>query len=94
MAILGFLTHVLAGQARVVEDTLKGMPEFTTYGIHKDSYLVVVAEAPSEQLEGLLDRVRGVQGVLAVYVTSLTREDEDLEKTVPAHTQPVRNKTS
>jgi nitrate reductase NapAB chaperone NapD len=89
MAILGFLTHTLTGQAYAVETALKSMPELTTYGVHKDSYLVTVAESPSEQLEALLDRVRAVEGVLAIYVTSLSREDEDPEKLVPSLFRPA-----
>jgi len=77
MAILGFLTHTLADHAQAAEKELAAMPELTTYGVHKDCYVVTVAEAPAEQLETLIDQVRAVEGVLAVYVTSFTREDED-----------------
>ncbi len=79
MAILGFLTHTLADQAQAVEKALAAMPELTTYGVHKDCYVVTVAEAPSDALEALVERVRGVDGVLTVYVTSFTREDEEEE---------------
>ncbi|MCL2789353.1 MAG: chaperone NapD [Desulfobulbus sp.] len=79
MAILGFLTHTLADHAHAAEKTLAAMPELTTYGVHKGCYVVTVAEAPAEQLEALVDRVKAVEGVLVVYVTSFTREDEELD---------------
>ena len=79
MAILGFLTHTLAGHAQAVEKALAAMPELTTYGVHKNTYIVTVADAPSDQLEALIDRVRAVEGVLNAYVTSYTREDEEGE---------------
>ena len=79
MAILGFLTHTLGGHAAAVEKALADMPELTTYGVHKDCYVVTVAEAPSEYMEALIDRVKSLEGVLAVYVTSFTREDEEVD---------------
>jgi nitrate reductase NapAB chaperone NapD len=82
MAILGFLTHTLAGDVQAAEKALAAMPELTTYGVHKDAYVVTVAEAPAEEMEALIDRVRAIEGVLTVYVTSFTREDEELD--VPA----------
>jgi nitrate reductase NapAB chaperone NapD len=77
MAILGFLTHTRAGDAQATEKALAAMPELTTYGVHKECYVVTVAEAPAEQLEALIDRVKTIEGILAVYVTSFTREDEE-----------------
>ena len=77
MAILGFLTHTLAEHAQEAEKALAAMPELTTYGVHKDCYVVTVAEAPADRLEALVERVKSIEGVLAVYVTSFTREDED-----------------
>ena len=77
MAILGFLTHTLSSQAQATEKALAAMPGLTTYGVHKDTYVVTVAEAPSEEMEALIDRVKTIEGVLAVYVTSFTREDEE-----------------
>ncbi len=88
MAILGFLTHTLADKAAAVEKAVSAMPELTTYGIHKNCYVVTVAEAPTEGLEAVLDRVRAVDGVLAVYVTSFTREDEE-EDAPPASEQTM-----
>jgi nitrate reductase NapAB chaperone NapD len=77
MAILGFLVHTLEDQAQAAEKSLASMPELTTYGVHRGCYVVTVAEAPTEQMEALIDRVKTIKGVLTVYVTSYTREDEE-----------------
>ena len=79
MAILGFLTHTLPESAVAVEEELAGMPELSTYGVHKECYVVTVAAAPSVGMEALVNRVRAVEGVIAVYVTSFTTEDEEEE---------------
>ncbi|MDL2316197.1 chaperone NapD [Desulfovibrio sp. OttesenSCG-928-A18] len=76
MAILGFLTHTVEGKSKEVEAALAAMPELSTYGIHQDCYVVVVAEADSADLEGLMSRVHALDGVLTTYVTSLNVEDE------------------
>jgi len=84
MAILGFLAHTLDGRAEAVEKSLAAMPELTTYGVHKGCYVVTVAEAAVGRMETLVDRVKGVEGVLTVYVTSFTREDEEEDASTPA----------
>jgi len=84
MAILGFLAHTLDGHAEAVEKALAVMPELTTYGVHKACYVVTVAEAAVEHMEALVDRVKSVEGVLTVYVTSFTREDEEEDAPTPA----------
>lgn len=83
MAILGFLAHVTAEAAPTVEDALAAVPELTTYGIHKDCYVVAVADAPSTEMEALINYVKTIDGVLAVYVTSYTTEDEEEEPSSP-----------
>jgi hypothetical protein len=50
--------------------------EITSFGVHRECYVVAVAEAPAGEVEELLRRVRGVEGVLSLYVTSMTIEDE------------------
>ena len=77
MAILGFLTHTLPGRAEEVERAMGVMSELTTYGIHKECHIVAVAEAPAGKMERVVDRVKTLEGVVAVYVTSYTTEDED-----------------
>jgi nitrate reductase NapAB chaperone NapD len=84
MAILGFLTHTMPGHAQAAEKALAAMPELTTYGVHKSGYVVTVAEAAADHMEALIDRVKSVEGVLAVYVTSFTREDEEEDASVAA----------
>jgi len=84
MAILGFLAHTLGGHAEAVEKALAAMPELTTYGVHKGCYVVTVAEAAVDRLEALVERVKRVEAVLAVYVTSFTREDEEEDAPTPA----------
>ncbi|MDR2574656.1 MAG: chaperone NapD [Desulfovibrio sp.] len=76
MAIAGLLVRVLSGQAEEVEAAIGAMPEMTTYGVHHDNHLVVVADAPHEKMEILFRQVRDVPGVLTCAVTSMTLEDE------------------
>lgn len=76
MAIMGFLVHAAPGEGSAVEAGVAALPGMTTYGIHQDCYVVAVLEAPRDDLERAMDRVRGLESVLACYVTSLTVEDE------------------
>ncbi|MDR3357836.1 MAG: chaperone NapD [Desulfovibrio sp.] len=76
MAIAGFLVHAEAGQCERLEMNLAEIPGISTFGIHRGYYLVAVAEAPGDSMEDLLHRVHCIDGVLAVYVTSMTVEDE------------------
>ncbi len=78
MAIVGFLVHTLPADSRRVEAEIAAMPEMTTYGVHQDSFVVAVAEAPSDDLEYCFSKVHALDGVLAAYVTSMTTEDESL----------------
>jgi len=76
MAIAGLLIHTLPQDAKDVEKAVGSIDEMTTYGIHEDQYVVVVAEAPSDQMEDTVGKIDDIGGVLAVYVNSLTVEDE------------------
>lgn len=76
MAIAGLLVHTLGEHLEGVEKQIKGMPEMTTYGIHQDQYVVVVAEAPSDQMEERVDVIKAIEGVLTIYTTYVTIEDE------------------
>ncbi len=76
MAIAGLLVHTLGEHLKGVEKQIKGMPEMTTYGIHQDQYVVVVAEAPSDQMEERVDVIKAIEGVLTIYTTYVTIEDE------------------
>ncbi len=76
MAIMGLLVHVLKENVETVEQTVSQMEEMTTYGIHEDQYVVVVCETVSDQIELVMDKVKQLKGVLTVYTTYLTIEDE------------------
>ena len=76
MAIMGLLVHVLKEDVETVENKVAQMEEMTTYGIHEDQYVVVVCETVSDQIELVMDKVKQLKGVLTVYTTYLTIEDE------------------
>lgn len=76
MAIAGLLVHTLKENLEAVERQIHSMPEMTTYGIHQDQYVVVVAEVPSDQMEKKVDRIKEIDGVLTIYTTYVTLEDE------------------
>ncbi len=76
MAIAGLLIHTLKEDLEDIERQIISMPEMTTYGIHQDQYIVVVAEAPSDQMEKKVDRINDLEGVLTIYTTYVTLEDE------------------
>ena len=77
MAILGFLVHTLPEESAKVEAALKCMPCLSTCGVHQDAYVVAVAEAKATEMEGILENVRQIDGVLTCYVTSMSTEDEE-----------------
>lgn len=76
MAIAGLLIHTLKEDLETVESRIRSMPEMTTYGIHQDQYIVVVVEAPSDQMEKKVDLINDIEGVLTIYTTYVTIEDE------------------
>lgn len=76
MAILGFLAHAFAAEAADVEKRLATVPGLTTYGIHKENYIVAVADCPSAEMEALMERAKLLEGVITIYVTSFSMEDE------------------
>ena len=76
MAIMGFLVHALQEDVDAVEEKINAMPEMTTYGIHQGQYVVVVAEAISDRIEAVVEQVKQLDGVLTIYTTYLTIEDE------------------
>lgn len=77
MAIAGFLVQTLPEQTRSVEAALTKMPGVRSYGIHEGAYIVAVAESETARLEALVERMQELEGVLAVYLTSVTTEDEE-----------------
>ncbi len=76
MAIAGLLVHTLKEDLERVERQLESLPGITTYGAYQDRYIVVVAEAPAERLEKAVGRIEALEGVLTVYTTYVTVEDE------------------
>jgi len=76
MAITGLLVHTLIKDVENVEKAVNSIAEMTSYGVHQDQYVVVVVEAPSDKLENVVAKLDHIDGVLAVYTTYLTVEDE------------------
>ena len=76
MAIAGLLVHTLKDDVKDVEKAVSSIEEMTTYGIHEDQYVVVVVEAPSDQIETVVGKIDDIEGVLTIYTTYLTVEDE------------------
>ena len=76
MAISGILVHCLKDDLDVVEQQVSSMEELTTYGIHEDAYVVAVVESPSDTIENVVKKIGNLDGVLTVYTTYLTIEDE------------------
>ena len=76
MAIAGLLVHSLKERLPDIESHIREMPEMTTYGCHKDKYIVVVAEVPADRMEQTVKRIQALDGVLTIYTTYITLEDE------------------
>ena len=76
MAIAGLLVHTLSENVKTVERKIGKMPEMTTYGIHEDQYVVVVVETEADYMEKTVDKINMIDGVLTIYTTYLTIEDE------------------
>ena len=76
MAIMGFLVHALKDDLDRVEKMVGRMEGMTTYGIHQDQYIVVVAEAPSDKIDDEVGKIQELEGVLTIYATYMTVEDE------------------
>jgi len=76
MAISGILVHCLEEDLELVEQQVSSMKELTTYGIHQNAYVVAVVESPSDRIEQVVKKIGSLEGVLTVYTTYLTIEDE------------------
>ncbi len=75
MAIAGLLIHTFKEKVPEIEAKLALMTELTLFG-SRDDHIVVVADAPSGEMEKLVDRLGAIDGVLAVYTTFVSVEDE------------------
>lgn len=76
MAIAGLLVHCRVEDAAELQKIISAMGGMTTYGIHDGQYIVVVAEAPGDLMEDAVARLDLLEGVLTIYTTYLTIEDE------------------
>jgi nitrate reductase NapAB chaperone NapD len=76
MAIAGLLVHTEKGVVEVVAAQIQARPEMSLYGTRQEEYIVVVAEAPAGQLEKVVKRLKEIEGVLTIYTTYVTVEDE------------------
>ncbi len=76
MAIAGLLVHTLPEYLEEVEEKISLMADMTTYGIHQNQYIVVVAEVHSGRMEKRVDAIKDIEGVLTIYTTYVTLEDE------------------
>ncbi len=76
MAISGILIHCLTDNLTAVEAQVQTMEEITTYGVHDDAYVVAVVESPSDLIELVTKKIEKIEGVLTIYTTYLTIEDE------------------
>lgn len=76
MAISGILIHCLGDNLTAVEAQVQTMEEITTYGVHDDAYVVAVVESPSDRIERVIKQIEKIEGVLTIYTTYLTIEDE------------------
>ncbi len=76
MAIAGLLVHTITEDLARVEGEIQNMENMTTYGCHQNEYIVVVAEAPANQLEAEVKKIEAIDGVLTIYTTYVTVEDE------------------
>lgn len=78
MAIVGFIVHAQPASSPEIEKKLGAMPAITTYGIHDESFIVAVADAPASTMESLINSIKKINGVLTCYVTSF-HDEEGLE---------------
>ncbi len=76
MAIAGLLVHTITEDLARIEGEIQNMDNMTTYGCHQNEYVVVVAEAPANQLEAEVKKIEAIDGVLTIYTTYVTVEDE------------------
>ena len=77
MAIAGLLVHTLPQDAKKIESQILDIENMTTYGVHKNEFIVVVAEVPSDTMEREVDKIKAIDGVLTIYTTYVTLEDEE-----------------
>ncbi|MDZ7291555.1 MAG: chaperone NapD [candidate division KSB1 bacterium] len=78
MLIASMIVKVVPEKAEEVMQQLRRVPNVTTYGVHKENNLIIVAEAhDAEQLENLSKYLTTeFEGVLGVFPTYVTADEE------------------
>ncbi len=78
MQISGVVILIDPEKSQEIFDTLKKLDGVTTYGLHKERYIIAVFEAEtSKELEKMSKRIsREIDGVLGVYPVYLNFEEE------------------
>ncbi len=78
MLIASMIVKVVPEKAEEVTQQLERIPNVTTYGVHKEKNLIIVAEAhDAEQLENLSKYIMNTfDGVLGVFPTYVTADEE------------------
>lgn len=76
MAIAGLLVHARKDALASVEIKVGAMDGLSCYGVHDEQFIVTVAEVPAEKMNETVEAVKALDGVLTVYTTYLTVEDE------------------
>lgn len=76
MAIVGCIVHTRTGMRDAVEGSLATLPGVTVHDRPEEVSLVVVVEALSDQLKDRMYTIKDLEGVLSVYTTFVTTEDE------------------
>lgn len=79
MAIAGLLVHTLPQDIEVIEKKIRTMDHMESYGIHKKEYIIVVAEVDADKMEKEVEKINDIEGVLTIYTTYVTLEDEEEE---------------
>ena len=78
MQISGVVILIDPEQSQAIFDELKKFEGVTTYGLHKERYIIAVFEAETpKELEKMSKRISGeVDGVLGVFPAYMNFEEE------------------
>jgi len=78
MPIAGVVILTQPEKSQSVLNQLKGMPGVTTYGIHKENYIITVLEGDTlEEMKSKSEQIMSnVPGILGVYPSYINVEDE------------------
>ena len=78
MPISGVVILIEPVNSKEIFNTLKKIDGVTTYGLHKERYIIAVFEAETtKELEAMSEQIsKDIEGVIGVYPTYLHFEDE------------------